>query len=229
MKNSIRYILLLFLSFSTSCDREIEQSQKDFGFDYQPLGISNFWIYQVDQTIYFGENDSETSSFFYRDQIISFYIDDEDEQVFIVDRSSSTDQANWTSTMNYGLKIKDLSLVRNFENNITVPLVFSPDLGRVWDGNIYNSKGQDDYRLVESIDFNPLIPNVDSPIFILNNQDDDEITFRDNRYEIYGKGIGLVEKYVEVLTYCSRNDCLGEGVIDSGERTLFKLISYGVG
>ena len=76
MKNSILYVLLLLLSFSTSCDREIEESQKDFGFDYQPLALGNFWIYQVDQTIYFGENDSETSSFFYRDQIISFYIDD---------------------------------------------------------------------------------------------------------------------------------------------------------
>jgi len=229
MKNRIVYLFFLCTALLISCDREIEQSQSDFEFDYQPLGIGDFWVYQVDQTIYFGENDAETSSFFYKDQIISFYIDEEDEQVFIVERTSSSDQSNWNSLTNFSLKIKDLSLVRNFDNQVTIPLIFPPDLGKVWDGNVYNSKGKDDYVFVELSGFDPLIPNVESPIMILNNEDDDEITFRDNRYEIYGKGIGLVEKYVEVLTYCSRNDCLGEKIIDSGEKTLLKLISYEVG
>ncbi|MFT4859889.1 MAG: hypothetical protein ACI8SN_001824, partial [Algoriphagus sp.] len=64
-------------------------------------------------------------------------------------------------------------------------------------------------------------------IRVLQEESDDLITFRDNRYEIYGKGIGLLEKYDEVLTYCSRNDCLGNQLINSGRKIKMELIDYG--
>lgn len=227
MRRSLPLLFLLLGCLFLSCDREIEESQTEFGVDYQPLGIGLFWIYQVDQTIYFGENDTETSSFFYRDRVISFFLNEEEEQVFILERSTSQNQIDWLPVLNYSLLIRDFSLVRNFENQITVPVVFPPDLGTSWDGNIYTTKGLDEYEVVPIGEFNSILPSVDTPVRILQNEEDDLITFRDNRYEVYGKGIGLVEKYTEILTYCSRNDCLGEELIDSGEETLMKLISYG--
>ena len=45
-------------------------------------------------------------------------------------------------------------------------------------------------------------------------------------HESYEKGIGMVELYYEVLTYCSRNDCLGEQLIDSGSKIHMKLLNY---
>jgi hypothetical protein len=55
---------------------------------------------------------------------------------------------------------------------------------------------------------------------------DDKITNRDIRYEVFGKGIGLVEKYDEVITYCSRNNCLGQQLINGGRKTHLKLVGY---
>ena len=37
----------------------------------------------------------------------------------------------------------------------------------------------------------------------------------------------MTEKYEEVLTYCSRNDCLGDELIDGGSQVFMKLIEYG--
>ena len=171
----------------------------------------------MDQTIYFGENDSEQEFFFYRDRIRSFYINAEGEQVFIVNRSKSSDQSNWNSIVEYTLIQRDFSLVRTIENQSLVTLVFPPEDGTVWDGNIFRDDVEDDFELINS----------GNSIRVNQEDSDDEVTYRDIRYELYELSIGLVEKYDEVLTYCSRNDCLGDMLIDSGYKVHMKLTGYG--
>ena len=79
------YILALGILFS-ACDQEKETPIVDLEQDYQPLSIGNFWVYEVDETIYFGENDSETDAFFYLDRVRSTYLNAENEVVYIVER-----------------------------------------------------------------------------------------------------------------------------------------------
>ncbi len=202
------------------CNREIEEDPIDFGFDYQPLEVGNFWIYSVDQIIYFGENDSEEDSFFYRDSIISFYINEAGEQVFIIERSKSYDQSNWSPIENYTMLIRRNSLIRTIQNQPSVALVFPPNEGVSWDSNIYLESPEDEFE----IKFFPGSPNM---IQIDQEEADDLITYRDNRYEVFQKGVGLIEDYEEVLTYCARNDCLGNQLIDGGTKTHLKITEYG--
>lgn len=200
-----------------SCDREIEEPKSNLGFDFQPLEVGLFWIYEVGQTIYFGENDFEQETFFYRDRIRSFYINAEGEQVFIVNRSKSSDQSSWSSLVEYTLIQRDLALVRTIDNQPLVTLVFPPKDGAIWNGNIYRDDVADDFELISS----------GNSIRVNQEASDDEVTYRDIRYELYEQGIGMVEKYDEVLTYCSRNDCLGDMLIDSGSKVHMKLSDYG--
>ncbi|MFT5773398.1 MAG: hypothetical protein ACI9ZX_002805, partial [Algoriphagus sp.] len=65
MKTIFSSFALLFFIFLSSCDRKVEDSISDFEFDFQPMEKGLFWIYSVDEIIYFGENDSENSTFFY--------------------------------------------------------------------------------------------------------------------------------------------------------------------
>lgn len=217
MNRKLPLILLLILTLFNSCDREIEDSQGDLGYDFQPLEVGLFWIYQVDQTIYFGENDSEQELFFYKDRIRSFYTNAEGEQVFIVNRTKSTDESTWTQELEYTLIQRDLALVRTIENQPLVTLVFPPKDGTVWNGNIYRDELEDDFELINS----------GNSIRVNQEDSDDQVTYRDIRFEVYDLGIGLVEKYDEVLTYCSRNDCLGDMLIDSGFKVQMKLTDYG--
>ncbi|REG90341.1 hypothetical protein [Algoriphagus antarcticus] len=217
MNRRLPSIILIVFALFTSCAKEIEEGQVDLGYDFQPLEIGLFWIYSVDQTTYFGENDSVQELFFYKDRIRSFYTNAEDEQAFIMQRSKSSDEINWVTEIEYTLIQRDLSLVRTIQNQSLVTLVFPPKDGVVWNGNVYRNDVEDDFELINS----------GNSIRINQEDSDDKVTYRDIRYEIYDKNVGLVERYDEVLTYCSRNDCLGDMLIDSGSKVQMKLTDNG--
>lgn len=227
MRKHLGFISFVALIFFSSCEREVEESIIDIGYDFQPLGVGNFWIYEVDQTIYFGENDSEQKFFFYRDHIRTLYLNEAKEQVFIVERFKSSDKQTWVLEKEYTFILRDLTLIKTVDNQPLVSFVFPPKIGRVWNGNIYRNEIRDDFEIdteqsgpANGIDF-------EIGYRVLQEDSDDKITFRDIRYEYYAKGIGMTEYFSEVLTYCSRNDCLGDEIIDSGYKIQMNLIEYG--
>jgi len=217
MNKLLSILVLVVLTFFTACDREIEEGQVDQGYEFQPLEIGLFWVYEVDQTTYFGENDSEQMQFYYKDRIRSFYINEEGEVVYIVQRSKSSTNTEWSNILEYTLIQRDRGLVRTIENQPLVTLVFPPKNGSVWNGNVYRNEAEDEFELISS----------GNSIRVNQEESDDLVTYRDIRYEVYEKGVGLAEKYDEVLTYCSRNDCLGDMLIDSGFKVHMKLIENG--
>lgn len=215
---NIRLPIIFFLALALfSCEREIEEAQADFGYDFQPLEIGLFWIYTVDQITYFGENDSEREQYYLKDRIRSFYTNAEGEQVFIVNRQKSTNEVNWNTVQEYTLIQRGTSLIRTINNQALVTLIFPPKNGITWDGNIYRDALMDDFELINS----------GNTIRVNQEDSDDKVTYRDIRYEVYEKSIGLVEKYDEVLTYCSRNDCLGDMLIDSGFKVQMSMTDNG--
>ena len=210
--------LILFSFFS--CERELEEPMQTVGLDYISLRIGSQWEYEVSQTIYFGENDSEDSNFFYRDRIRTVFVNDAKEQVFIIQRSKSEDRSNWVKEKDYTLLVREGNIVRTIDNQPIVILIESIRDGATWDGNKYRSQNSDEFVAKR-------VGDTSSEIFQIEQEDsDDQIPFRDIRYESYEKGIGMVELYYEVLTYCSRNDCLGEQLIDSGSKIHMKLLNY---
>ena len=209
-RKAIFSFLILFSFFS--CERELEEPIS--------LRIGSQWEYEVSQTIYFGENDSEDSNFFYRDRIRTVFVNDAKEQVFIIQRSKSEDRSNWVKEKDYTLLVREGNIVRTIDNQPIVILIESIRDGATWDGNKYRSQNSDEFVAKR-------VGDTSSEIFQIEQEDsDDQITFRDIRYESYEKGIGMVELYYEVLTYCSRNDCLGEQLIDSGSKIHMKLLNY---
>ncbi len=219
--NRLLSVILLMVTVSIlGCNRTIEEEPMDLGVDFQPLAVGNYWIYSVDQTLYFGENDFEEESFFYRDRIFSFYINDAGEQVFIIERSKSYDQLNWIPNENYSMLVREKTLIRTTQNQTMVALVFPPNEGVKWDSNIYQDSPEDEFEIKYDLGSSNLI-KVDQ------EEADDLVTYRDIRFEIFEKGVGLVEDYEEVLTYCSRNDCLGNQLIDGGYKAHLKITDYG--
>ncbi len=218
--------VLIFALFLTAC-QEREAPLSDLGMDYQPLEAGLFWIYQVDETLVFGENDAEESSFLIRDKVDYVYKNAEGEDVFVIKREKSSDSNFWQAVFSYPMQYKNNSLLKTIENRPTVNLVFPPVQGKSWDGAIFSSAPNDEYMIVEIGSLTVAEQNFNPALKVLHEEADDEITFRDNRYEIYALGIGLVEHYFEVFSYCSRNDCLGDKLIDSGRKTHMRILEYG--
>lgn len=216
---------LLFLVL-LSCN-ELEDKPMNWELDYQPLEIGNFWEYEVEETIFFGEADAETSRFRYKDLITAVYINEAGERVFVLSRTKSFDHQNWMPEKTYTYKISKGVLIKNMDNHLLISFVFPPREGMVWDGNAYNSLPEDDFSMVYHPHYHDGGINYEHAVKVVQNEEDDLITVRDNRFEVFVKNIGMVESYYEVLTYCSRNDCLGKQLVDGGRRTHLRLINYG--
>ncbi|GAA0877134.1 hypothetical protein GCM10009119_01020 [Algoriphagus jejuensis] len=221
---AVIFIIVLLLS---SCSEKIESPNLDLEHDYQPLVIGNFWIYQVDETIHYGENDSETSRYYFMDRIRGTYVNAENEITFIVARSKSPDKVAWTPELEYTMIYRDKILLRTIYNMPIAALVFPPEAGRIWNGKSYQAEGDDDFEIdLSGADSIPGFEGI-SAVRVIQEDLDDRVTVRDIRYEVFGKGVGLLESHSEVLTYCSRNDCLGDQLISSGSETNLKLVEYG--
>lgn len=221
-----KWIWVVFLVILSACE-ETENPRTDFGQDFQPMRVGLFWIYEVDETIVFGEGDEEQSTYFLRDQIEYSFQNAAGEEVFVVKREKSEDLDFWVGQGNYSLHIRRNALIRQFENQKTVPLVFPVEMGKSWDAMVYNSSNPDEYRVSFMGNVTVGEQTFQRSVKILQEEDDDEITFRDNRFEVFTRGIGMVEQYYEVFTYCSRNDCLGEMIVNSGRKTHMKISVYG--
>lgn len=220
------YMLLLAILFS-SCDEQVESPSLELEQDYQPLKVGKFWIYEVEETIFFGENDFESSEFFYRDRIRTTFLNAENETTFIVERSKSTNRINWVVELEYTIQYRDQILLRTVNNSPLAVLVFPPKIGTTWNGRVYQAEGNDEFE-IDKVSQAEIPGFVGVPTVQVNQENlDDKITIRDIRYEVFGKEIGLLEKFDEVVTYCSRNDCLGQQLIDSGSKTHLKLVEYG--
>ncbi|QDH80403.1 hypothetical protein FKX85_15690 [Echinicola soli] len=223
MRKFLHYFLFIVI---TGCQSD-GTAPTELGHDYMPLQVSRFWVYAVEETVYFGEGDSETSTFYYRDIIADSYIDEEGVLVYRVIREKSDDQSTWLDHSVYTLQVKKSALLRSSENITTVPLVFPPSVQKSWDSNVYNSQAEDLYSSEQTGAYEVNGNTYQAVVKVLQEKEDDQITIRDNRYEIYAKGVGLVEQYSENLTYCSRNDCLGEQIIENGRLSHLKLINNG--
>jgi hypothetical protein len=228
MKRYFQLYLIALAALLTGCNEEIEPPQSDGGLDFKPLSLGNTWVYQVDETIYFGENDVETSSFFFQDRVRSSFLNAEKELVFVVERSKSADRKVWTKQLDYTLQIRNYSLIRSTNNKSVVVLNFPPDLGKKWNGFAYQAFGKDEFE-IDSVGTGTKEGKTRIELVRVRQEKlDDKVTQRDNRYEIFKRSVGLVEKYDEVLTYCSRNNCLGTQLIDGGYRVKMKLVDYAV-
>lgn len=220
--------LLLLFALLMGCKEETEPVLTDLGLDFKPLALGNFWIYEVDETIYYGENDFETSNFFYQDRIRGSYLNAEKDIVFIVERLKSTDRKVWVKQLDYTLQIRNKVLLRTVENQTIIALSLPPDLGKKWDGNAFRAVRKDEFE-IDSVATQPKDGRTRiQALRITQEKLDDKVTQRDNRYEIFQRSVGMVEKYDEVLTYCSRNNCLGQQLIDGGYRVKMKLIDYAI-
>ncbi|NHE58779.1 hypothetical protein [Cyclobacterium plantarum] len=191
--------------------------------------MGNFWEYRVAETVYFGENDSESKTFYFRDEMVGQYLNAENELVYKIQRQSSTDRNNWTNERVYTLSFSQNRIIRHYNNLQEIVLVYPLGIGMEWDGNALNNVPNQTFSVERLGDY--ILENLSFPetVTVRQSEEDDLITIRDNRYEVFAKDIGLVESYHEVFRYCSRNDCLGEQIIQEGRFTHLKLIDYGQG
>jgi hypothetical protein len=201
--NHIPIIGFLMLLAVGGCKRDTEASP-DLGYNYVPLDVGRYIIYDVDSIVY---NDFNGDTAHYRYQlkevIESVFMDNAGRPTQRIERyiryyndSVPVDNIPWTISRVWSMTRTAAELERMEENQRYIRLRFPPREGQLWDGNVYNTVGTWNYKY----------KSVDAPSTILSQQFDstllveqkNEINLINRRLysERYARNIGLIEKEI---------------------------------
>jgi hypothetical protein len=191
----MRFILILLLSvLVVACKTENEVV--DLGYNYFPTHVGATWVYHVDS---FGYDDNsgttkiDTFAYEYKEQITGVYIDVNGKTAQIVDRFyKMADTMPWQKVNSSQILRTELNAQKVQENVRYVKLVFPLEKYKKWDGNLYNSLGEEFYECT-SFDEAATVGNIPYSQTLTVQQVDELNAIEEiKRTEIYARNIGLV-------------------------------------
>jgi hypothetical protein len=205
------YYCLLLVVFSlvfSSCKTEKDTYTFDYQYDYAPIDSGHYVIYDVDSISYAYIDPvpiRDSARYQLKEEIGAVYYDNLNEvnlELNLYKRKDANSpwvfDRKWTvkrTTTNFQKREVDLQFVK---------LVFPPQLGKEWNGNIYIDNNPDfldwnyHYTSVnEPFSINGL--SFDSTLTVSEVNDTLNLVERKIRKEIYAKGVGMIYQEWEIL------------------------------
>jgi hypothetical protein len=228
INQGIVFLLLGFsLVFTDSC--KVKNAEPDgayVGYDYYPLEVGRYIIYDVYDTVY--NEATRVDSIYELKEVIHSVIVEGDEVKYVLyqffkERSAS----DWPSQPDSVWTLTNISnqLIRTENNTQYVKLVFPVKEGITWDGNARNIYDEQIYSM-KNVDRSYFMSNyIFNPTLTMVIADDESRINRDFRYEIYARGIGPIKKDYKVYAYDQTQ--VGTGKVDFGHHKVFIMKGYG--
>ncbi|NJN77300.1 MAG: hypothetical protein HC803_02390 [Saprospiraceae bacterium] len=223
----MKYIFSIFIGllFLASCDKTTENLNIDYGYDYYPVELGKYIIYDVDSISYDPSNtvtNIDTTSYQVKEEIVDTTLDNEGRTTYIIHYSTRNGNSGAWTLENVYTTVKDVQWAERTEENLRfVKFIFPQKVGDTWDGNRnFVSEGIFVTVRGETLE---LFKNWSSAIIDKGNSTtigaltfDDVITvhhaddenFIEKRFveEKYARTVGLVEKTIMILdTQCDGN------------------------
>jgi len=209
--------------------------------DFFPLEKGAFYLYDVDETIYSGLQQSESFQYELRVVVADSFINATGGVTYVLQRfrkdSFNTDfqvLESWSS------RIEPSQVVVSEGNISFVKLAFPLVTEKEWNGNAVNNLGGEEvcgenptfacdlYTISNTgFAFQAAGQNFNETIEVTQNNNSDIIVGQDIRKEIYVRNVGLVYKESTVLEFCTVGDCIGQQQIEKGFLLKQTLKVYG--
>ena len=221
------FVLWSFVSCKTEepCDCITPpQSGKDF---FYPL-LGQAIVYDVQETQYALTSVPTIKNYQIKEVFTSSSIDTDGKDALRIERfRRENDTQKWAIDSVFLAK-KEISKALKTENNVTyVKLIFPVSEGLTWNGNVYNSLGNDTYELKKlNQSFQTNGQNFPKTLTVIQQNDSTLVDLK-RRIEVYALGIGVIYQEKINVSYCNSGDCLGKGKIDFGTKCILKINSYG--
>lgn len=212
-----------------ACDAE-ESTPVDIGLDYYPLQTGNYYIYNVEETIYSEVAPVDTLIYELMVEVNDSFPNPEGNYTYVMNRSKRSDEnAAWEDLDTWSVRGNDREVVVNEENIPFVKLAFPARKGSRWNGNRFNNLEADEYEVTAFDEtFDAGGTTFDKALTVLQENNEDFIVFLDKREEVYARGVGLVYKETTQLSYCTTEDCVGQQKIKSGRIYKQQISDYGM-
>lgn len=209
-----------------SCNETQEANPESLGYEYYPLKVGQFSIYDVEEIRYLISG-FDTTIYQLRETIFDS-IPSADRITYLLRRDVRPDaMSDWVSDSVWSVTRTTTNLSIT-ENNIPfIKLTFPVSDGRQWDGNSLNTRSAITYyyqslsaQIIDSI-------SLDNHIRVIIEDIEENVTGVDLRSELYVNGIGLIEKDYLTQKKCTSSDCgtdLGEVIAGrSLKQTLIEI------
>ncbi len=216
--------LLPFIFYLVACQETNEPISPDFGYEYAPLKVGNYAVYQID-SIHYDDfaNTVDTFSYQLKEVIDSAYILLDGQEGFRLERyRRNSGNFNWRIIDVWFVYKTAQQYIRVEENQPIVKLVFPVELESQWDINSKNTQ-KTNIAEITSITTSANIGSLSfTNMATVTITDEQNLIERKLNTEQYSKEVGLVSQYVKDL----RTQVTGQIVRGVDYRK--ELIEYGV-
>jgi hypothetical protein len=224
-----RWIVIFFITIFFGCTENIEPDKSQFGYDFYPLVKGQYRIYDVEDIRFSPLEIPDTTQYQLKEVTADSIISGAGEVTYILQRWKRylpTD--NWELDSIWTFYRNELQTVV-YENNIPfIKLVFPFVEGKRWDSNGLNSRGVDEFDMLNVFQsYSGTFADYPSTVRVVQEEKLDSLISLDNRFEIYAQNIGMVEKIESRLNFCQNDDCLGQKIVEEGKILTQVLIEYG--
>ena len=219
-------IISSFLCFA--CDnlnRNLPPPQDGGNFFYP--NISKSIVYDVEDTQYELTGKFTVKTYQLKEVNALTFKDTDGKDALRIERyRRENDSQKWAIDSIFIIK-KEIDKALKTENNVTyVKISFPIKEGLKWNGNAYNSLGNDTYELKKVNQSFQINGQKFDNTFSVIQQNDSTLVDLKRRIEVYAERIGLIYQDKTNVLYCNSGDCLGKGKIDFGTKYILKFKRY---
>lgn len=232
MKN-LFFIAVLILVFSCKKDKQIENAP-DLGYDYFPVTMGKYVVYDVDSTAYIQPSGSVIHAKYQIKEVIdSMFLDNQNRVTYRLSRyyknynaSIPYDQMPWTYKDAWMIN-RTATTAEEVEENVRyIKLIFPVEKNAKWNGNAQNTIGDWQYKYTK-VDGPETINgiNFDNTLTVLQHNETPAIYYK-NYEEKYAKGIGMIYKEISDYTFKIAGGVLYPGQISEGIIYKMTVVDY---
>lgn len=229
---------ILIGSVLFACE-ENEPVQPDMGYEYFPLKVGAYLLYDVSETSILN-NQETTINYELRSTVTDSVKSETGTVTYFITREKRTSATeSWQPFETWSAQLSGNKLIQNESNVTFVKLTFPPSLNLKWDGNEFNNlpdngnlfnDSKSTQYVISDISNSFSLPNgllATEVITVTQNSFNDKFIGRDERTEVYSRNLGLVYREVIQLTYCTASDCYGQQKVSNGVIISQSLKSHG--
>lgn len=227
MKRFFKYLGIL-ATVLTGCELP-EAMVTDRGEAYFPLHIGMYWVYAVDETRYTVSDPPASIQYELRVEVTDSFSNDNGTVTWVLARSTrDSPDGVWAAAGTWSVIRNEHEVIVREGNTPFVRLAFPLFAGASWDGNRFNTLGNDEY---EVSDFNVQATvrdkSFENALSIWQENNGDVIVFLDQRHEMYARDVGLIKKEFRQLHFCTDDACRGQQKVEEGLEYTQELIDHG--
>ncbi|MFN8349716.1 MAG: hypothetical protein U0X91_32245 [Spirosomataceae bacterium] len=199
------------------------------GTAFFPTEVGRFTEYEVNEEEVTLGRPAIVRTYQWKEVIAERYIHPAGQPTYRIARfRRNSDNQRWEPDSTITLRVFADHAVRNENGRDFVKMVFPIGEKSTWNGNIYNTLGEDSYEL----------RNVNKPYKVgtaafertatVIQQNDSTLVNQDKRIEVYAADVGLIYRERINVQFCSSTPaCVGKAQIDYGTRQYIRFKKAG--